>query len=290
MRHSMMCSTVVDLLEPLHDGELDIAEQVRVENHLELCASCHATARELREVREMMSAALVRDPSLETELARDLDAMSQSVVSQVRSEREASWPVQFARAFEDLHFVYAGLGAMSATVSCIAAIAGLLYFAPAQRDDSLSGLLAAMAAPGSNRNPLSLDERMELPRVDDDHVDVLEGLPESATPPQAPLALSLSELLGAVDRVLRSVREPNMHDVVARPLDVPSAITLIRTLLALRASMRWTDVVQSDAPPWQVLSALLGLLELARLGELRVAQARPFANVEISRDPSSEAA
>ena len=59
----MMCSTVVDLLEPLHDGELDIAEQVRVENHLALCAACHATARELREVREMMSAALVRDPT-----------------------------------------------------------------------------------------------------------------------------------------------------------------------------------------------------------------------------------
>ena len=114
-------------------------------------------------------------------------------------------------------------------------------------------------------------------------------LPESATPPQAPLALSLSELLGAVDRVLRSVREPNMHDVVARPLDVPSAITLIRTLLALRASMRWTDVVSNDAPPWQVLSALLGLLELARLGELRVAQAKPFANVEITRDPSDPA-
>ena len=116
--------------------------------------------------------------------------MSQSVVSQVRSEREASWPVQFARAFEDLHFVYAGLGAMSATVTCVAAIAGLLYFAPAQRDDSLSGLLAAMAAPGSNRNPLSLDERMELPRVDDDHVDVLEGLPESATPHPTALAVA----------------------------------------------------------------------------------------------------
>ena len=88
----MMCSTVVDLLEPMHDGELDIEEQVRVENHLALCAACHATARELRDVREMMSAAMARDPLVETDLARDLDAMSQSVVSQVRSEREASWP------------------------------------------------------------------------------------------------------------------------------------------------------------------------------------------------------
>jgi segregation and condensation protein A len=115
-------------------------------------------------------------------------------------------------------------------------------------------------------------------------------LPEDAAPPQAPLALSLSELLSAVDRVLRFVREPNMHEVVARPLDVPAAVELIRSLLALKAQLRWTDVVRADAAPWQVLSALLGLLELARLGELRVAQPRPFANVEITRDPTSEAA
>ncbi len=190
MRHSMMCSSVVDLLEPLHDGELPIDEQVRVVNHLALCAACHATARELREVREMMSAGLTRPTRDETALARDLETMSQSVVSRVRSEREASWPVQFGRAFEDLHFVYAGLGAMSATVSCVAAIAGLLYFAPAQRDDSLSGLLEAMAAPGSNRNPLSLDERMELPRLDDDQIALFEGLPEAATPHPTALAVA----------------------------------------------------------------------------------------------------
>jgi len=110
-------------------------------------------------------------------------------------------------------------------------------------------------------------------------------LPDDATPLQAPLALSLSELLSAVDRVLRMVREPNLHDVVARALDVPAAIQVIRSLLAIRARLYWTDVVGADAAPWQVLSALLGLLELARLGELRVAQPRPFANVEISRDP-----
>jgi segregation and condensation protein A len=115
-------------------------------------------------------------------------------------------------------------------------------------------------------------------------------LPDQPAPAQAPMALSLSELLSAVDRVLRFVREPNMHDVVARPLDVPSAMGVIRSLLAIQARLRWTDVVKADAPPWQVLSALLGLLELARIGELRVAQPRPFANVEISRDPSSEAA
>jgi hypothetical protein len=180
----MLCTSVVDLLEPLHDGELPIDEQVRVEDHLAVCAACHATARELREVREVMTAALAaRGPRDAADLSRDLEAMSQSVVSRVRTEREASWPVQFARAFEDLHFVYAGLGAMSAAAACIAAIFALLYFAPAQRDDSLSGMLGALAQPGSNRNPVRLDDRiMELPRVDDENVEAFEAaLPEGVT-------------------------------------------------------------------------------------------------------------
>ena len=115
-------------------------------------------------------------------------------------------------------------------------------------------------------------------------------IPNAPAPPQAPLALSLAELLSAVDRVLRATRRPTLHEVVARPLDVPGAMTIIRAALALRARLMWTDIVQKGAEPWQVLSALLGLLEMAKLGELRVRQPKPFADVEISRDPASEAA
>src|SRR5205085_10507583 len=60
-------------------------------------------------------------------------------------------------------------------------------------------------------------------------------LPEQAAPPQAPLALSLSELLAAVDRVLRASKPPNMHEVIPRAIDIPGAITIIRSVLALRA-------------------------------------------------------
>jgi segregation and condensation protein A len=61
-------------------------------------------------------------------------------------------------------------------------------------------------------------------------------------------------------------------------------------VLALRARARWGDVVQPDAEPWQILSVLLALLEMAKRGELRVAQSRPFASVEITCDPAIEAA
>jgi segregation and condensation protein A len=115
-------------------------------------------------------------------------------------------------------------------------------------------------------------------------------VPQAPAPPEAPLALSLSELLAAVDRIHRIARDPAIHDVIPRAIDVPGAITVIRELLAIRARARWTDLVPYGAEPWQVLSTLLGLLEMAKLGECRVAQPRPFANVEITRDAASEAA
>lgn len=134
-------------------------------------------------------------------------------------------------------------------------------------------------------------------------VDVLERLgedrrnrfarswsPAPVAPPQAPLALSLMELLAAVDRVLRVSREPGLHEVVPRPLDVDGAIAIVRAVLALRVQARWRDVVRADAEPWEVLSGLLALLELARRSELKLAQPRPFADVEIRRESAGQAA
>ena len=115
-------------------------------------------------------------------------------------------------------------------------------------------------------------------------------VPQQVAPPMAPLALSLSELLSAIDRVLRVARDPVIHDIIARPLDVDGAIDTVRRVLALRATARWGDVCPPSSQPWQVLSALLALLELARRGELRLAQLAPFASVLISRESASQAA
>lgn len=136
-------------------------------------------------------------------------------------------------------------------------------------------------------------------------VDVLEKLGEQrrnrfarAYLPQAapaavsasPLSLSLPELLAAVDRILRVAKEPTVHTVVPRALDVAGAISTVRAVLEMRARARWSDVVTADAEPWQVLSVLLALLEMAKLGECRLAQPKPFASVEITRDVAGEAA
>jgi len=115
-------------------------------------------------------------------------------------------------------------------------------------------------------------------------------IPQAPAPPQAPLALSLLELLSAVDRILRVSREPTVHDVIARALDVPGAIEAVRAVLALQARLRFSELLAPGAEPWQVLSTLLGLLEMAKLNELRVHQPRPFADVDISRDAAGQAA
>jgi segregation and condensation protein A len=111
-----------------------------------------------------------------------------------------------------------------------------------------------------------------------------------APAPVGPLSVSVSDLLNAVDRVLRAVQKPDLHNVVPRALDVDGAISIVRAVLAMRAHARWRDLIVPDAEPWQVLSVLLALLELAKAGELRIAQPRPFAGVEITSDPTGEAA
>jgi segregation and condensation protein A len=115
-------------------------------------------------------------------------------------------------------------------------------------------------------------------------------LPQQPAPPSAPLALSLGELMSAVDRVLRVAHRPAMHDVIPRALDVDGAILAVRAVLSLRALARWRDIVPAHAEPWQVLSALLAVLELARRGELSLHQPAPFAAVEIARVPAGQAA
>ena len=106
----------------------------------------------------------------------------------------------------------------------------------------------------------------------------------------AELALSLPQLLAALDRIVRGAQHPGIHDVIPRPLDVEGAIAAIRAALARQHQPRWEDLLGAGAEPWQILSLLLALLELARRGELRIAQRRPFAPPEITGDAASEAA
>jgi segregation and condensation protein A len=100
-------------------------------------------------------------------------------------------------------------------------------------------------------------------------------------PSAGPLSAAMADLLAAVDRLLRASRGPDIHAVIPRALDVAGALTAARALLARRARIRWRDLVRANAEPWEILSVLLAVLELARLGECVLRQSLPFGAVEI---------
>jgi Putative zinc-finger len=176
MKHSMLCSPFAERLEAWHDGELEIDEQIAVESHVAGCAACSATMRELRQLR----ARLHRE--FEERLAGAdamFERMGQSVVTRAKAERHETLPARVARMFEDLHLVWAGLAGSTATATCVAVMAAVLHFAPPERADSLAVILSE---PGTNRNPVRMDYRTALPRVDEQNVmrAMLVDSPESA--------------------------------------------------------------------------------------------------------------
>jgi hypothetical protein len=207
MTHSMMCSSVAHLLGAWHDGELAYDEQIAVESHLDVCAACSATIRELRDLQaalhpDTLSAVSgAKQPIAEAELERQLRTMSETVLSRVRAERHNSLASQISRIFEDLHFVWAGVAAVSATAACVAVLASVLHFAPAQRDDSLSGVLSALAEPGSDRNPVRLDEGTELPRVDEADVMPAMLVPMPDASATKPISFAIAGVLTQEGRV-----------------------------------------------------------------------------------------
>lgn len=156
----LSCASVRRRLEAWYDGELPPAEQCAVDQHLAGCPPCAAEARALQRIGELM-----RDSAARHSLSADQAAgMRSGVLARRKAEDDLSWTSQVSQLFEDMHLVWAGLSATAATVVCLALLLGIAYLTPAERADSLSGLMSAMAQPGSDRNPVSLGARIRPPR------------------------------------------------------------------------------------------------------------------------------
>jgi segregation and condensation protein A len=115
-------------------------------------------------------------------------------------------------------------------------------------------------------------------------------IPDELPQPPAPVTLSLEELLIAVQRAVEAMPEPVLHRVVPRPLDVEGAAARIRRLLQSHDELTLLDIIGNQSSIVDVLSSLLALLELARVGALRLTQRQPFASVVIRRESAHAAA
>ena len=115
-------------------------------------------------------------------------------------------------------------------------------------------------------------------------------LPDPPEQPPRPISLDLDQLSRAVEDVIAGMPQPTLHRVVPRPLDVEGATRRISDLLARRERFKLHELFGEWPTVADVISVLLAILELARMGWLRVAQDEPFGTIGVSRESPDQAA
>ncbi|MGE0041515.1 MAG: anti-sigma factor [Vicinamibacterales bacterium] len=164
MMHVLACEAVREDLQAYHDRELTIEREVQVAAHLHDCVACRLESAELAD----LGAALREMSATVAGRAGDVSGhgLPRAVLERLRVEEEFSLRSQVRGLFEDMHFVWAALGATLAATICLAGSVGVLHAVSRERPDSLAGIISQLqlANPGSNQNPMRLDRRMRAPR------------------------------------------------------------------------------------------------------------------------------
>jgi hypothetical protein len=159
MMHEFPCHVVRARLEAFHDGEVPFSERITIQGHLEDCVSCSLANEELVELT-----ASLQQMVAETETSSEPLHLSERVVERLGVEEQFSLMARVSSLFQDMHLVWAGIGASVATMICLIGSASVLHAANQEQPESLAALISSLANPGSNANPVRLDADMLLPR------------------------------------------------------------------------------------------------------------------------------
>jgi hypothetical protein len=159
---TLSCASTRRRLHAFHDGELPVSDQIAVGAHLEWCSGCANQYAELRFVRAALRSTV---PGRSTLSREEASAFTAAIMSRRSAEYRQSFVVRVREAFDDMHLVYAGVGATVATMVCVVIMLGMMRFATKERPDSLAAIVNFLATPGSNANPVTLDARIRMPRA-----------------------------------------------------------------------------------------------------------------------------
>jgi hypothetical protein len=201
----LTCGAVRRRLAAYHDRELPVRELISVEAHVKECAPCGRDLRELETIGDALRLAAAPGP------ADDWTGLAPGVIGRMRAEAHESWTARAGRMFEDMHLVWIGLASTAATFLCGALVLGTLHFASPERQDSLGSVMAVMAAPpGSDLNPMRLDNRMQLPSLPVTGGVVAETLENRVS--EQDLVLALSAVVSREGRISDLSVLSNDHD------------------------------------------------------------------------------
>ena len=140
----LTCAAARRRLQAFYDRELGVADQIAVNAHLAWCDRCGAEFEDLRMVGSALQALAPRRALLTQDEAA---VFTSTVVSRMQAEDDASLFARLRLMFEDMHLVYAGLGAATATAVCLVIMLGMMRFATTDRPDSLAAVMTVLATP-----------------------------------------------------------------------------------------------------------------------------------------------
>jgi hypothetical protein len=162
MMHEHPCADVRERLEAFHDGELTIDERIAIQGHLGECVTCNLAAEELAVLgsglRDLAADIFENDPT-------EPSLISSRVLERLGVEEQFSVRAQVTEWFQDMHLVWAGLGATAATLVCIVGSVSVLHATSQERPNSMARVISVLASPGSNDNPIRLNYEMNAPRA-----------------------------------------------------------------------------------------------------------------------------
>ncbi len=206
------CRQVRRQLSAFHDGELPVGEQIALQAHLRECPACAAEAREMEDLGACLRAGAAAGVSSD-----EWQGLASTVVSRMKAEDAQSLSGVTGRVFEDMHFVWAALGATGATVACLALIFTIFYF--------------GISSPaGSNMNPMVMNPRIDLPSAASN-----DAFPAPAVLSEEDLALALDAVVTREGRISRlEVIQPGGEQKGLSPQERQAVLTLLAAISKAR--------------------------------------------------------
>lgn len=112
------------------------------------------------------------------------------------------------------------------------------------------------------------------------------GIVAAEVVPSERLSIAPEKLAAAFRAILERLPEPEAFTVAAVTFSVEDKVTELRSLLAERPRIAFTDVFSAVRSRLEAVACFLALLELVKRGEASVEQARAFDGIEVARLPT----
>ena len=97
------------------------------------------------------------------------------------------------------------------------------------------------------------------------------------------LEVSLFDLTQAFKGVLRFIEDKPPHDINLETISVDEKIEYIQTILDMQGSVAWRDLFRSCSSTMEAVCCFLAILEVTRMGGLRIHQGGSFHDIRLTK-------